>query len=47
MMHEDEIYLKCILVWENKSFTNDGEPWEAESQTSVRDEEYAPLQALF
>ena len=39
--------LKCIFVWEIKSLTNNGEPWEIKSWTAVGDEDYAPLQTLF
>ena len=42
-MYECEMLLKCILICENKSLTNTGEPWEMISQTAVVDEEYAPL----
>ena len=42
-----EMLLKCIFIWENKSLTNAGDPWEIKSQTAAGDEEYAPLLECF
>ena len=39
MMHE--IFSKCNFFLENKSLTNVGEFWEAESQTAIGDEVHA------